>query len=337
MLEATNEPVAPGQVRDCATRQPSKMAQAHECSFDCGPGSTTVSAREIYMKEERQLRVRVAARSPQRKRMQPYPDMMLLIVVLTGQTCVVMWSAGKRASKNAWTQVYIRPQRAKPLGHNFEIVYVHQTHTDRKLGVFVWGDVPKGHKIICERPVFSCYHWVKGRRTAVPEWLELTHAQREDLRVWFRKLRKVPHGSNDIFEKKDKERLEKFISDYAFSDPQRERAHIYKLTCYINHACRSCANAEIWVDSAAPHTITVRLVKDLKNGDEIFICYNKLTPYGCALCQHGQTLRGRLRAFIYNFGTRKRTANASETEPTSSNATAIENTEPSVPNSSASD
>ncbi|OAA77986.1 SET domain protein [Akanthomyces lecanii RCEF 1005] len=60
-----------------------------------------------------------------------------------------------------------------------------------------------------------------------------------------------------------------------FRTLKRDRAHIYELTCYINHACSSCANAEFWVDSDWPNSITVKLVRDVNKGDEIFICYHK--------------------------------------------------------------
>lgn len=134
-------------------------------------------------------------------------------------------------------------------------------------------------------------------------------------------LRKVPDGGDDAFKERDKKRLESFISDYAFSDPQRDRAHIYELTCYINHACGSCANAEFWVDSGWPNSITVKLVQDVKMDDEIFICYHKPNLcFGCALCRQGQTLKGRLGKFLYfinNLGRHKPKANANKSEPAS--------------------
>ncbi|KAM3464723.1 hypothetical protein NHJ6243_002287 [Beauveria neobassiana] len=129
------------------------------------------------------------------------------------------------------------------------------------------------------------------------------------MRTWFRKLRNVAHGGNDTFRDRDKKRLEDFVTDYAFWDPQRDQAHIYRLSSHINHACQMCANAGFWVDSAYPHRIVVTLVRGVRHGDEIFICYGKTnTPYGCALCQRGQRLDRRIWAFVKDLCTRQHKA-----------------------------
>lgn len=214
---------------------------------------------------------------------------------------------GKKVFKDACTQVNLDPvvlhsEKAPPPLKNHDILYVSETHTDRKLGVFAGFDLPKGYKIIAENPALSCIQWRKGKKTVSDEWLKMSHRQRENLQVWFRKLRKVPHGGNDTFKDSDKQKLERFISNYAFWDPQRERAHTYKLASLINHACRSCANAQYWVESAQPNEISIRLVKDVKSTDEIFICYNKRVPYSCPLCPRRKTPMSRLKTALMQFG-----------------------------------
>ncbi|TQV99732.1 SETdomain-containing protein [Cordyceps javanica] len=279
------------------------MAEVHRCSYACGLGSTLRSAKDMDMERERQLKLQIAARP-------------------------VQSNSGKTALVHAGTQVDTRlPQsranmlravaEARALEQNFDILYVHETGTYRRLGVFAGRDLSKGRKIIAEYPTFSCFHWNKGKRTAVDEWLSLSHRHRESMRVWFRKLRKMAHGGNDTFVKKDKKRLNQFITDYAFLDPQRERAHIYRLSSYINHACRSCANAQFWVDGAHPNCINVSLVRDVKDGDEIFIFYNRPNlRFGCAVCQQWQPLGNMVGAFFRNLCKRRGKAVAAGNEST---------------------
>lgn len=214
-------------------------------------------------------------------------------------------ACGKKTFADAWTQVAfstnyrptLRPEDG--LSKNCDILSIRHTGTKRAVGVFAQSDLPSGYIIISEPPALSCVHWKQGKRTVSEEWLKLSHKQRETLRMWFRKLQKVAHGGNDSFKSDDKKRLEKFISNYAFSDPQRDRAHIYALGSHINHACRTCANAQYWIDSTQPNRITVRTVKSVKAGDEIFICYNKRVSYRCPLCPRMQTFfSSSLKTFI---------------------------------------
>lgn len=215
-----------------------------------------------------------------------------------------MSARGKKTFADAWTQVAFSTNYKPPLcpddglSRNCDILSIRHTGTKRAVGVFAQSDLPSGYIIISEPPALSCVHWKQGKRTVSEEWLKLSHKQRETMRMWFRKLQKVAHGGNDSFKSDDKKRLEKFISNYGFSDPQRDRAHIYTLGSHINHACRTCANAQYWVDSTLPNRITVRTVKSVKAGDEIFICYNKRVSYRCPLCPRMQTFSGILRTFI---------------------------------------
>lgn len=217
-------------------------------------------------------------------------------------------SQGKKAFVNGWSQADISPPLScatseititsvKPL-QNYDVLYVKETQTVRKLGVFSGLNLPKGYKIIYEAPAVSCVQWNKGRKSISSVWLKMSQVERDSLRSCFRKLRKVSDGRKGSLSDSDKRRLDRFISDYAFRDPQRERAHIYKLASHINHACRSCANAEHWVDSARPNEIAIKLVRSVKHGDEIFICYHKTVPYGCPLCPRKPTVSSKLRALI---------------------------------------
>ncbi|KAJ4145070.1 hypothetical protein LMH87_003931 [Akanthomyces muscarius] len=305
------------------------MADAHQCSLACGPGSATRCARSIERERRFRFWARLRSGCPSRLR--------------SGHQAVKhRRSSGRRASKPAWTPVEFPSGGAiqgaannAKLQQNFEVLKIHETNTERRLGVVTRRALPKGYKVIHEPAAFSCYHWASGRRTAVAEWSELSYAHRKHMRLLYPGLRKVPEGGDDAFKERDKKRLETFISDYAFSDPQRDRAHIYELTCYINHACSSCANAEFWVDSDWPNSITVKLVRDVNKGDEIFICYHKPNlHFGCALCPQGQTLKGslgRVLFFINNLGRRKRKANANETEPASEDAGTLQHPKRALP------
>ncbi|OAQ98062.1 hypothetical protein LLEC1_03009 [Akanthomyces lecanii] len=270
--------------------------------------------------------------SPTAKRLQRCPGVMLYTLVLTCKIGHVdSRFSRRRAPRPAWTpgEAHSRgamqgAARNAELQRNLEVLKIHETNTNRKLGVVARRSLPKGYRIIYEPATFSCYQWGSGKRTAVEEWSELSSEHRRHMRLLHTVLRKVPDGGKDAFKERDKRRLESFISDYAFSDPQRDRAHIYELTCYINHACSTCANAEFWVDSDWPNSITVKLVRDVKKNDEIFICYHKPSLYfGCALCRYGETLRGRLGRLLFiirNLSRRRCKANANETEPASDDA-----------------
>lgn len=166
--------------------------------------------------------------------------------------------------------------------------------------MFAYRDWPNGHKIIMETPALSCIHWRQryGTRNVAQEWELLKIGQKEELRKCFRKLRKVATGGNDHLTKFDRKRLESFIDEYAFRPPQGDKAYIYNLASHINHACRSCANAEHWTDFKSPNAIHVTLVRPVQSGEEIFIYYNKADlELTCPLCPE-TSLLSRLKALI---------------------------------------
>ncbi|KAL6696374.1 hypothetical protein J3F84DRAFT_373836 [Trichoderma pleuroticola] len=89
-----------------------------------------------------------------------------------------------------------------------------------------------------------------------------------------------------------------FVLEYAFSNPGQSRVNIYRLASHINHACHKCANAYISIEPEIPYAITVRLVREVKKGREIFINYNRPSgnKFGCAVCgiRDGETSRFKL-------------------------------------------
>lgn len=164
-------------------------------------------------------------------------------------------------------------------------VTIKDTNTPRELGVFVNVDLPSRHKVIVEDPIISCIHWRqrKGVRTIGEEWLKLKPRVRADLRNTFKRLSVVK--SEETMSPSDRKKLEGFMEDYAFWDGRMSNAYIYKLVSHINHACPSCANAQHWVDSQDPNCISIRLVRNVKAGEELFIHYGKTNlSFRCAVC-----------------------------------------------------
>ncbi|KAK7426154.1 hypothetical protein QQZ08_007320 [Neonectria magnoliae] len=155
----------------------------------------------------------------------------------------------------------------------------------RGVGCFAKKDFPPRHPIIVVKPAISCVHWRQrgGRKTIGDEWARLNPATRGLIRHYFKQLKSIPDTAE--LTPKHRKELEKFVEDYAFWDTTRTNAHIYHIASHINHACPSCANAEQWTNSEEPHQITVTLVRRVKQGEEIFINYNKgRMPFGCAVC-----------------------------------------------------
>jgi predicted RNA-binding Zn-ribbon protein involved in translation (DUF1610 family) len=113
--------------------------------------------------------------------------------------------------------------------------------------------------------------------------------QREELTRTFAPLRNMPTRRNlNIIQKR---RLRKFKRNYAFQDPMGTRALIYGLASHINHACPDCAQAIFLVEAKNPHEITVRLQKNVRADEEIFIHYGKSRlNFDCPLCDTGKPI-----------------------------------------------
>ncbi|KAL7950649.1 hypothetical protein V8C42DRAFT_340266 [Trichoderma barbatum] len=174
--------------------------------------------------------------------------------------------------------------------YNEDAVAIRDTGTSRGLGVFVTRNFARHHRIICEPPIFSCTPPVRNdaasrRRRFARTWCSLSLEDQEWLKSHFSKLRHIPTGQQKLTLIQSIY-LHNWVLEYAFSNPQRSMVHIYRFGSHINHACRSCANAEQWTESTSPHCIFIKLIENVKAGDEIFINYNRTVgnAFGCAVC-----------------------------------------------------
>lgn len=207
---------------------------------------------------------------------------------------------------NSWTyatdnsNIEDSPVKSRPffsipqsqLPQNYDAVEILNTNARRALGVFARQDLPAGHRVIVDYPMISCIHWRqrKGRRTVGEEWSKLSPQARADFRNAFTRLQHLP--LDKVPSASTRKKLEHFIEDYGFWDGRQTYAFIFKLGSHINHACLSCANAQHYVDAEEPNTMTVRLTRNVKKGDELFINYGKAKmAFGCAIC--GGNINGR--------------------------------------------
>ncbi|KAL7936104.1 hypothetical protein V8C35DRAFT_278333 [Trichoderma chlorosporum] len=182
-------------------------------------------------------------------------------------------------------------------------VQIRNTKTFRGLGVFTRDDFTKHHTIIKEQPTLSCAIPVERdaaswRRRLAERWCSLAWMHQEMVRSQFVKMRQMPSGVRELTSRQSKDLLA-FIKEYAFRNPPRTMMHVYRWSSHINHACRSCANAEVWIEPSQPNRISVRLVRDVKKGEELFICYNRASDksLGCAVCGPGGSKRVRIKLF----------------------------------------
>lgn len=224
---------------------------------------------------------------------------------------------GQNSLKNQRIRIVhaARPEGSGPTnqatGANFYLPYmtnslavkIKHTKTSRGLGVFTIQSFPAGHRILSEGAIFSCLHpeqveEMEWRRRVVHRWRSLAVLDQ----TWFKEhfphiqymplgtLELTPHEANKFF---------CFVLEYAFSNPERNRANIYPFASHINHACDKCANAQFWVQAEAPDRITVRLTRYVRKGQEIFINYNRPSgnTFGCAICGARDGEASRLRQF----------------------------------------
>lgn len=137
----------------------------------------------------------------------------------------------------------------------------------------------------------SCVYWKerKGRRELEEAWDSLNAQARTALMERFPRL---DFKHPDTPSPSRYQKLDNFIKEYAFCDGTKEMAHVYLLASMINHACAGCANAQVWVDPEEPHEISVRLVKPVDKGAEIFIHYNKAgLKLRCGMCDDNKSRR----------------------------------------------
>ncbi|KAL6908661.1 hypothetical protein GGI43DRAFT_379504 [Trichoderma evansii] len=198
------------------------------------------------------------------------------------------------------------PARFPPPNHvnKLDGVSIRDTFTRRGRGVFADRNFERGENIITERPLFSCGRQKMPAREKWPiaeQWCKLPLENQLKLQDRFRKLRSAPIGKDKLGWYWGK-MIKRFFLEYAFCNPQGTEGHVYALGSHMNHACRHCANAEQWTESAYPDRILVKAVTPLKAGDEILISYNKQrgASFGCAICSP-PGLRDRLGVIRSNI------------------------------------
>ncbi|UKZ77598.1 hypothetical protein TrVFT333_005322 [Trichoderma virens FT-333] len=187
-------------------------------------------------------------------------------------------------------------------------VSIRNTRSSRGRGVFAIYDFPEGQRIIFEGPVFSCAAPVENNaaiwRTVLAErWCSIPDMHQLYCKYKFVNLKEMPMGAQHLSPHQSR-RFFSFIKEYAFCNPPKSLLHVYPLAGHINHACSRCANAEVWIDSGPPHRITVRLVKRVRRGEEIFINYNRPAgnPFSCAVCRDRQGIKSHLKASWHSMG-----------------------------------
>ncbi|KAL7960044.1 hypothetical protein V8C34DRAFT_95244 [Trichoderma compactum] len=186
-----------------------------------------------------------------------------------------------------------------PYMSNSLALKIKHTRSSRGNGVFTIRSFPAKHRIIYEGPIFTCNHPTQTDATSwkmsvVNRWRFLSMIDQRWLKSHFSRIGYMPMGTlpPTAFEAMD---FLCFVLEYAFSNPGYSRVNIYRLASHINHACQTCANAEVYIEPATPETITVRLVRNVKKGQEILINYNRPSgnAFGCAVCgiRDGETSR----------------------------------------------
>ncbi|EHK16847.1 uncharacterized protein TRIVIDRAFT_65412 [Trichoderma virens Gv29-8] len=196
----------------------------------------------------------------------------------------------------------------RPYMVNKLAVSIRNTRSSRGRGVFAICDFPEGQRIIVESPVFSCAAPVENNaaiwRTALAErWCSIPDMHQLYCKSKFVNLKEMPMGAQHLSLHQSR-RFFSFVKEYAFCNPPKSLLHIYPLAGHINHACSRCANAEVWIDSGPPHRITVRLMKRVRRGEEIFINYNRPAgnPFSCAVCRDRQGIKSHLKASWHSMG-----------------------------------
>jgi regulator of sigma D len=128
----------------------------------------------------------------------------------------------------------------------------------------------------------------RGRRNIADVWIRLGQERKQELQQYFQKLRGISTNGEKL-SRLDRLRLRRFIEEYAFWDTGGSDAHVYRLASHMNHACRSCANAQQYTEMASPNAITVALVRTVRANEEILINYNRRSSLKCSVCEPSET------------------------------------------------
>ncbi|KAL7909412.1 hypothetical protein GGI35DRAFT_479682 [Trichoderma velutinum] len=176
---------------------------------------------------------------------------------------------------------------------------IKSTRCPRGLGVFTTHSFARFHRIVYEQPIFSCFHpaqknVIGWRKEADGRWRSLSVMHQKRFKSQFAKIEYMPLAKKQLLPHESRDFLS-FLLEYSFNNPQGSMIHVYHFASHINHACHKCANAEVWIQPEAPHTITIRLLRKVKKSREIFISYNRPSgnTFGCAICgiRDGETSR----------------------------------------------
>lgn len=114
-------------------------------------------------------------------------------------------------------------------------------------------------------------------------WDSIGYLEKDDLKQGFWKLRFVSdRGNPEIYSSR---RLQSFMREYGFlKTGGQRRVLVYRLASRINHACRTCANAEYTVDSEDGR-ISITVNKEVHRGEEIMINYGRSSgQLACCVC-----------------------------------------------------
>lgn len=177
------------------------------------------------------------------------------------------------------------------LPKNEDAVCIGETGGSRGLGVFALEDIPLRRRVIHEYYALGCKLGGPAglrkkrfyRRDIVSMWEGLSDKEKERLQQRFWKLRFIPSkGKPGLY---SRSRLRNFLREYGFYKAGGEKkVLVYRVASRINHACRSCANAE-WVVDSSDCSISIRVTRHMMAGEEILIHYGRSKGnLACCMC-----------------------------------------------------
>jgi hypothetical protein len=178
------------------------------------------------------------------------------------------------------------------LPKNEQAVYIDETGGSRGLGVFALQDIALRRRVIHEYYVLSCnlggpLGMRKKRfysRDIASMWDSLSVAEKDRLKQRFWKLRFIPSEGKPGYYATS--RLKNFLREYGFFKAGgQKKVLVYRVASRINHACSACANAE-WVVDSSDCSISIRVTRHMKAGEEILIHYGRTRgDLKCCICE----------------------------------------------------
>ncbi|KAM0296371.1 hypothetical protein ACHAO9_000012 [Fusarium lateritium] len=181
--------------------------------------------------------------------------------------------------------------------HRTPAVHIGNTETERGRGLFANRTFTRYKTIIEELPILTSSHSLLRA-----DWSLATLEKRREVAGLFTRLANIPTDRALTANEPSGMIIEDFRTEYAFQDPARQRALIYRLASHMNHACTDCANAMWIVDAREPHGITVQTTKRVKAGKEIFINYGWANlSFACPICAKKRVKRAAKQARKEDF------------------------------------